>query len=80
MNEQMLPIAEVAKILHSTPLNVLMHIRKGLLVGIETNSGWEISRASLDALLIKTDGGKAELACASGCAPKHACGGGCCSS
>lgn len=77
LNEQMLPITEAARLLHSTPLNVLMHIKKGLLVGVETNCGWEVSRESLETLLARTGGGKASNVCASGCGGKHGCGGGC---
>lgn len=77
MNEQMLPIVEAARLLHSTPMNVLMHIKKGLLVGVETNIGWEVSRDSLKALMDRTGYAKPGSVCSSGCAKKHACGGGC---
>lgn len=77
MSEQMVPIAEAAETLQTTPINVLMHVKKGLLKGVEDGGDWKIVQASLDALLANTGGVKATDVCASGCAKKHACGGGC---
>ena len=78
MSEQMISITEAAKVLQTTPLNILMHIKRGLLKGVEEEGDvWLIEQASIDALLLQTGGGKAEGVCASGCAKKHACGGGC---
>ncbi len=76
MKEEMLPIVEAATLLETTPLNVLMHVKRGLLKGVEEAGGWLIERASLDALLASS-GGKSDQVCASGCAAKHACSGGC---
>ncbi len=72
-----LSIAVVAEKMKTTPLHVLMHIKRGLLTGIEEDSGWLIDGESLDALLAKTGGSKAGDVCASDCAKKHACSGGC---
>lgn len=72
-----IPIAEVAAQLQTTPLNVLMHIKSGMLQGSEEEDGWMIDQASLDNLTIATGGGKADVICASGCRTKHACSGGC---
>lgn len=72
-----LPIAIVAEKMNTTPLNVLMHIKRGMLEGSEIDGVWQVECASLDALLAKTGGGKAADLCSSGCAKKHACGGGC---
>jgi len=77
MDEQMIPINEAARMLHSTPMNVLMHVKKGLLTGVETSIGWEISLSSIEALLAKTDAARTDVVCESGCAKKHQCGGGC---
>lgn len=79
MNEQnkMISITEAARILQTTPLNVLMHVKRGLLKGLEENGSWSVDCSSLDALQAKTGGGKAEDVCSGGCAKKHACGGGC---
>jgi hypothetical protein len=72
-----LPIARVAKKLNTTPLNVLMHIKRGLLQAVEEDGIWLVDVQSLDELLAKTGGGKAEDVCTSGCSQKHTCGGGC---
>ena len=77
MNDKRIPLTEAAKLLHSTPLNVLMHIKRGLLVGFETDNGWEVSSDSLEDLTVKTEGGQVNGVCASNCAKKHACGRGC---
>ena len=79
MKEQVerLSVAAVAKRMNTTPLNVLMHIKHGLLLGIEEDSVWMVDGQSLDALLAKTGGHKVGDLCASGCAYKHACSGGC---
>lgn len=79
MNEQeeMLPINKAAEIMKTTPLNVLMHIKRGLLRGIEEGGAWMVGVYSLEALLAETGGRKAKDLCASGCTKKHACGGGC---
>jgi hypothetical protein len=75
--KEKIPIATVAEKLNSTQLNVLMHIKRGLLKGVEADGGWLIDVDSLEEFLIKSGGNKAEDVCASGCAKKHACGGGC---
>lgn len=72
-----LPIPIVAEKLNTTPLNVLMHIKRGLLRGVEAEGVWLIEAHSLDELLAKTGGNKAVDLCASGCAKKQACNGGC---
>ncbi|NIN37141.1 MAG: hypothetical protein GTO60_19455 [Gammaproteobacteria bacterium] len=77
MNEQMMLLEEAAKALKTTPLNILMHVKRGMLVGVEEEGGWMIDKNSLTALIAKTGGSKAEGVCSSGCAKKHACGGGC---
>lgn len=77
MNEQMLPISKAAEIMHTTELNVLMHIKRGHLKGIETDGAWMIDGVSLEELLATTGGLKVNDICGSGCDKKHACGGGC---
>jgi len=72
-----LPLAVVAKQMNTTALNVLMHIKRGILEGIEEEGLWMVDRQSLETLMAKTGGNKAENVCARGCAKVHACGGGC---
>lgn len=72
-----LPISIVAEKLNTTPLNVLMHIKRGMLDGVEEDGIWMVDGQSLATLMAETGGSKAEDLCASGCAKKHACSGGC---
>ena len=72
-----IPIDEAAKTMQTTPLNVLMHIKHGLLAGAEDNGVWMIDGLSLAALMEKTGGSKDVRVCAGGCAKQQACGSGC---
>jgi len=72
-----LPLADVAKMMKTTPLNVLMHIKRGLLHGVEEDGVWQVERHSLVIFLAKTGGSKAEGICSGNCAKRHACGSGC---
>jgi hypothetical protein len=72
--QKWLPIDEVAHLLGTTPLNLLMHIKRGLLVGVEREDGWWIEPASLAELIRKQGEGQVPEVCQSGCAKK---GGGC---
>lgn len=69
--------AHAAEKLGSTPLNVLMHIKRGLLLGVERDGGWLVESASLEALILKRKDGKVPDVCRSGCA-RHAGGCGSC--
>lgn len=75
--KERLPISIVAEKMNTTPLNVLMHIKRNLLQGVEEDGVWMIDCQSLEVLLAKTGGSKAKDVCASGCSKKHSCGGGC---
>jgi hypothetical protein len=77
MNDSRINISDVAMILSTTQLNILMHIKRGLLKGAEEEAGWMIEKASLDDFLAKNGEAKAADVCTSGCAQKHACGKGC---
>jgi hypothetical protein len=77
MGEKTLPITEAAQILQTTPLNILMHIKRGLLKGAEKDGHWQVEKTSLDALAAKTGGQKADNVCTGACTRKHACSGGC---
>lgn len=72
-----LPVAVVAEQLKTTPLNVLIHIKRGLLQGCEENGVWLVERHSLEMFMAKTGGSKAKGVCSSVCADRHACGSGC---
>ncbi len=77
MCNQMISIEAVAEKMQTTQLNVLMHIKRGLLAGQEKDGMWMIDSTSFEKLLTKTEGRKVENICASGCSKKHSCGGGC---
>ena len=67
-------LEEAAGRLGSTPLHLLMHIKRGLLVGREREDGWWIESDSLAELIGKRGEGEAPAVCQSGCARKS---GGC---
>ncbi len=71
------PIARVAEELGSTPLNVLMYIKRGLLVGEEIDGQWQVETRSLSELLRRRLAGNAPAVCRSACA-RHAGGCGSC--
>ena len=74
----LVPIAMAAQTMGTTPLNVLMHIKRGLLVGREHEDGWLVDPESLAALLRRRAGGELPAVCESGCG-KKASGCGSCS-
>lgn len=77
MSEQTLSITEAAAILQTTPMNILMHIKRGLLNGHEQDGQWQVEKASFDALAARTGGKKADDVCSGGCSRKHTCSSGC---
>jgi hypothetical protein len=70
----MVPLDQAAAQLATTPLNVLMHLKRGLLSGAETDDGWLVTAASLAALLQKRAEGAAPLICQSSCGKAGGCG------
>ncbi|WP_155890790.1 hypothetical protein [Desulfuromonas sp. TF] len=69
--KEMIGIEEAARQLGSTSLNTLMHIKRGLLKGIEADGAWLVDRRSLEALLEKT----ADRKTGHVCTRRHACSG-----
>jgi hypothetical protein len=68
-------ITRVAEELGSTPLNVLMHIKRGLLVGVEKDGHWLVETRSLAALLRRKLAGETPAVCSSRYKKAHGCGG-----
>lgn len=66
--DQSISLEEAAKRMQSTPLNVLMHVKRGLLTGKEKDGSWQIDATALEAFLAE----KAEKTqvCASACSHK----------
>ncbi len=70
---ELVPIGEAAKTLKTTELNVLMHIKRGLLQGLEGAEGWQVTAASLAALVAAGPTEKGQVVCPPSCGK----GGGC---
>lgn len=62
--------AQAAEHLNTTVLNVLMHIKRGLLAGEEREDGWRVDPASLRCLLEKRRDGEVPVVCRSNCGKK----------
>jgi len=76
-DSERLTLEEVAQTLETTPLNVLMHIKRGFLDGSEDEDGWSVPRGSLQGFLDRTGGQKAQVVCKTGCGKAGGCGSGC---
>lgn len=71
-----LTVAEVATTMKTTPMSVMMHIKRGLLVGEEIEGAWYVPANSLASYLSEAGG----AAHGSICNSKSHCGQGCSSS
>ncbi len=71
-----LSVAEVATSMKTTPINVMMHIKRGLLAGEEIDGAWYVPADSLASYLSDPARGNT----GSVCKAKSHCGGGCSSS
>lgn len=70
-----LSLEQAAEILGSTPLNVLLHIKRGLLVGAVPNGVWVVEPDSLSELLRRRREEGVSAVCSSGCGKKtNGCG------
>ena len=67
-----LSLDKVAERMRTTELNVLMHIKRGLLNGEELDGKWYVSEESLAGFMAALDQGKKPVVCKTG----H-CGKGC---
>ncbi|APG25565.1 MULTISPECIES: hypothetical protein [Syntrophotalea] len=72
--KQLLDIDEVAMKLGTTPLNVLLYIKRGELNGEENEGNWYVESQSLEALISGQDGGGA-APCTPACGHGNGCGG-----
>lgn len=70
MATEKITLEEAATRLGSTPLNVLMHIKRKLLAGVEIDGSWFIEVASLQEFLISRDDSPQESVCQSSCSHK----------
>ena len=73
-NAELVSIGEAAKVLGTTELNVLMHIKRGLLKGTEgPEGGWQVNAASLAALRAQGASTKGQVVCATSHCGKGGC-------
>lgn len=73
--DKQIPLSEAASRMGSTPLNVLMHVKRGLLPGEERDGNWFIDRAALEEFLARRAAEPQEPVCQSQCAHKcSSCG------
>jgi hypothetical protein len=75
--DKWIPAAQAAEKLGTTSLNILMHIKRDLLFGVENDGVWLVESASLEALILKRTQGNVPDVCQRGCT-KHAGGCGFC--
>lgn len=69
---EFLPLHAAAQRLGTTPLNVLMHIKRRLLAAEERDGQWYVDAASLQALQA-SQGETAKSLCRSQCAASGGC-------
>ncbi len=67
-------IAEVAQALGTTPVNVLLFIKRGLLVGHEDENGWLVDGESFAAFRHSEAGRDGRAHCRSACSKAGGCG------
>ncbi|WP_020677837.1 hypothetical protein [Geopsychrobacter electrodiphilus] len=70
MDTRKISINEAAARLQSTPLNVLMHIKRNLLSGEEVDGNWFVDAAALEDFIASREGAPKENVCQSRCAHK----------
>jgi len=70
---ELVPISEAAQTLKTTELNVLMHIKRGLLQGQEGEEGWQVTAASLAALAAAGPAQKGQVVCPPSCGKASGC-------
>ncbi len=67
-------VAEVAEALGTTPVNVLLFIKRGLLQGVETEGGWVVGLESYAAFRASEAGRVGRATCRSACSKAGGCG------
>lgn len=70
MHDHKIPLIEAARQLKTTPLNTLMHIKRGTLTATEIDGKWLVDEQSLEVML-NSD----EKNIASVCGKQHNCRG-----
>lgn len=68
-----IPLSTAAEQLQTTPLHLLMHVKRGVLVGRETPDGWQVDADSLAVLVLRRADGEGVSVCASTCGKAGGC-------
>ncbi len=76
-NNRFLSLEKSAQLLKTTQVNVLMHVRRGLLEQVELDGEWYITIDSFEAFVSRNGIRKSDEVCAAGCSRHAACGGSC---
>jgi len=72
---EVISMEDAAQLLNTTPLNVLMHIKRGLLKGQECDGSWFVLSDSLERYIADSGGGKSRELCKhKTCSCSSACG------
>ena len=73
----LLTLSKTAQLLKTTQVNVLMHVRKGLLEQVEEDGLWYVTIDSFEAFVSQHGIRKSDSVCASGCGRHASCGSSC---
>lgn len=72
-SREFIPVEEAARVLATTPLSVLMRLRRKVLEGREVEGRWFVVRESLERLQAEGSDADAEPLCRSHCTAKGGC-------
>jgi ADP-ribosyl-[dinitrogen reductase] hydrolase len=75
--EETIPLDQAALQLQTTPLNLLMHIKRGLIKATEIDGVWMVCLKSLESFAAENNNQKAADLCSSGCSKADSCGSHC---
>lgn len=74
-NDRLVSVAEAAQALGTTPLSLLLRLKRGGLEGREIEGTWYLTRGSLDAFCALDASERFAAVCVSGCAKSKTCSG-----
>ena len=73
----LLSLSKTAQLLKTTQVNVLMHVRKGLLDQVEKDGRWYVTINSFEQFVSENGIRKSDSVCAAGCGRHASCGSSC---
>lgn len=74
-NNQWMTIDAAAEAMNSTPLNVLMHVKRGLIHGVEHDNQWLVDRQDVETIVAKSGGRKMDTVFSGHCRKHKQCSG-----